>query len=420
MIRGARRVVGDIAPRGGAGVRSSSPTEVVLLAAAAVAIGGGFARHTLGLVLPAMTEDLIGSYGRAGWLGTINLGSYLVGVLTVSIVSTRLGPLVIIDWGLAGTVAGLVITAAAPNFAALVIGMVFCGFFNAGLWIPFAGVVSGVTTVRQRGRALGIVVSGIGLSIVVASQLVNLLRTLVGDDVWRLVWWIEAAIGAAVLVAVLLRLRPPATPPEVRAPGARLSVLMTVPRWWAVTGAYAAYGFGYSVYLNYLAAALEIDAGFSANHAATAYSLVGITSIFGGIVFGPWSDRVGRRAALVTTLGLTVLCVVAIPLGREPWVAFSAAVFGAAMSGTGTVVSAIVGDRLEARAMGTAFGMVTVIFGVTQTAGPYAGGWIAETAGSFTPAFVAATASVTIALAFAACLPSRRYGDDGEPAVPGT
>lgn len=392
---------------------SSSTTEVIVLAAAAIAIGGGFARHTLGLVLPAMTDDIIGSYSRAGWLGTINLGAYLVGILMVSFVSGRIRPVAIIKWGLAGTVAGLAVMAIAPSFGLLALGMALCGFFSAGLWIPFAGVVSGATTARDRGRALGLVVSGIGLSIVVASQLVNLLRFLFDESVWRLVWGIEAFIGLLVLVAVVTRLRPANDPAEVSSSTIRVSVLMTVPRWWAVTGAYAAYGFGYSVYLSYLAAALEDDAGFSANHAAIAYSLVGITSLFGGIVFGPWSDRVGRRFALWTSLSLTVLCILAIPLGVEPWVALSAATFGAAMTGTGTVVSATIGDHLEPRAMGTAFGMVTVIFGIAQTAGPYVGGWITETAGSFTPTFLAAAIATSVAVGFAWCLPAGRpAGDD--------
>lgn len=403
---------GDAAPATGARP-SSSTTEVIALAAAAIAIGGGFARHTLGLLLPTMTAEIIGSYSRAGWLGTINLGAYLAGILMVSFVSARIRPVVIIKWGLAGTVAGLAVMAVAPSYPFLVLGMVLSGFFASGLWIPFAGVVSGVTTIRERGRALGLVVSGIGLSILAASQLVNLLRFLFGENVWRQVWGVEALLGLLVLVLVLTRLRPPADPSEATTPTIRASALLTVPRWWAVTGAYAAFGFGYSVYLNYLAAALEGDAGFSAGHAATSYSLVGITSIFGGVVFGPWSDRVGRRFALRASLGLTVLCTLAIPLGAEPWVALSAAGFGAAMTGTGTVISAIIGDHLEPRAVGTAFGLVTVVFGITQTAGPYIGGWIAETAGSFTPTFLLAAGATGIAFGFAWSLPSGR--DKADP-----
>jgi len=89
---------------------------IIVLSAAAVAIGQGFARHTYSLLLPPMTDEFIGSYSRAGWLGTASLASYLVGVLILSVLSTRVRPMVIVKVGLAGTVASLLVLAAAPSF----------------------------------------------------------------------------------------------------------------------------------------------------------------------------------------------------------------------------------------------------------------------------------------------------------------
>lgn len=378
---------------------------VIALSAAAVAVGQGFGRFTYGLLLPAMADDLVGSYERAGWLGTANLATYLVGILVVSVLSTRVDPLVIVRVGLTGTVLGLFVLAAAPDFSVLVLGMAVTGTCTAGLWVPLAGVVSSVTRVEQRGLAMGLVVAGVGLSIVASGQLVNLVRAVAGEDAWRPVWAVEAVIGVVVLLVVLWRLRP-----DTGATGTgpvRLSALLGVPRWWAVTGAYTAFGFAYSIYVNYVVAALEDDAGFSSSHASTVFSLLGITSIFGGILLGRWSDRAGRRAIFMGATILAALCSLAIPLGAEPWAAFSTAAFGLAMTGVGALVSAFIGDHLEARAVGAAFGVVTISFGLAQASAPYVGGWVADRAGSFTPTFLISAGAFAVSLALAWNLPRR-------------
>ena len=48
------------------------------------------------------------------------------------------------------------------------------------------------------------------------------------------------------------------------------------------------------------------------------FSLVGAASVFGGIVLGPLSDRIGRRVTMAGAFALFAVSTVAILPGRQP------------------------------------------------------------------------------------------------------
>jgi MFS family permease len=86
------------------------------------------------------------------------------------------------------------------------------------------------------------------------------------------------------------------------------------------------------------------------------------------------------------------LAIAVVPLGTVPLAVLSALTFGLMMSGLPAVISAHLADTLTPREFAGAFGRCTLAFGVAQLCGPQLGGWLAETTGSFTPAFLLAAA----------------------------
>ncbi len=357
-----------------------------------------------------MVADIAGTFSRAGLLGTLNLAAYLAGVGVVTTVATRVEPTVLLALGLAGTVAGLLTAGLAPSYTVLAAAMIVMGGCSAGVWIPVTAVVSEVVPPRTRGVALGIVVAGFGMSVVASAQLADLARRLGGEGAWRPVWLIEAALGAVVLTAVLAVLRPVRAATRAPGPGrsgSAWSALVQLPGWRAITATYAAYGLGYALYTTYVVSALRRDAGFDAGHAALDYAVLGACSIVGGILVGRVSDHAGRRRTLATCALLQVVCALLVPLHAEPWALLSVAAFGLLMPGTGTVVTAYVGDHTAPRAMGAAFGAVTLAFGAAQVGGPWLGGWLADRTGSFTPTFLISAGAFTVSAAAALSLPRR-------------
>lgn len=370
---------------------------------AGVGIATGFGRFTYALLLPAMTADVLGSYGRAGFLGTVNLGAYLAGLLVVSALAGRVSPVRLFLVGLSGSVAGMAILAIAPGFGVLVIGMALTGVSAAGVWVPSIGVVSGTVSQHRRGLALGVVTAGVGASIVVSGVLVALARQLFGPDVWRQVWAAEAALGFAILGLILFFFHSPTRDPA-GTPAVTARAIFQVPRWGAITAAYAAFAMGYMLYISYLVAALEADAGFTSGHASTAYSIFGFTMIFGGLLVGGLSDRAGRRPTLVVGNAIMAGCALLILVGSEPWVGLSAVSFGILVSGLGSVFAAYVSDHLSPEAAVAAFGAITVPFGILQGAAPPIGGLLADSTGSFTATFVLSAGAFLVTAAAAAFL----------------
>lgn len=400
--------------------RTARPLVVVGLAAGCTAIGHGFGRLSYPFVLPAMVDDVLGSYSRAGLLGMANVGAYLVGLLFMIKMSGRVGLVGFLRIGLTGVTAGLALMAVAPGFPVLCLAMILTGAFNAAIWVPASALVASAVSERHRGLASGALGAGYGLAIVFAGQLTRGVAAAGGAATWRPVWAVMAGLGAVVLVAVLLRL--PAEAGDRRAvTGLGLGALRRLPGSRALVVTYAGFALGYVVYTSYLVAALSDGAGFSPGHAANAYSVLGLTGIAGGLLVGRLSDVFGRRRVLLGAHLLMATCAFAVLLGAEPWVTLSAAVFGVFASGLPAAVAAYVADHLAPMDVARAFGVVTLAFGVVQTIGPPLGGFLVDLTGGFTATFLlAAAAHAAGALAAAvlprgrAAAPSAGQGADGE------
>ena len=180
-----------------------------------------------------------------------------------------------------------------------------------------------------------------------------------------------------------------------------------MPGWIGSTLSYGGYGLAIAIYMTFLVAAYQDDAGFGPGHASAVFALTGVCITGGGILLGRWSDSVGRRAAMTWAyVGMTA-AILLVPVGAEPWAVLSALVFGLAMSGAPAVLAAHLADWLDPRRFAAAFGAVTLVFGLAQLVGPQLGGWIADRTGSFSTAFLVAAAAALGAAVASATLPGR-------------
>jgi len=184
------------------------PWQVVAASSAALVITSGFGRFSYGLLLPAMEHTTLGSYGRAGWLGTASLAAYLAGVAAVTVLAGRVRATALVRGGLAATAAGLGLLALAPTFLVLVVAMVVVGLGTAAVWLPVTGLVAAVAAPARRGIVMGFTVAGSGLGVVVAVVVAMLLGQRFGPSSWRAAWAVEAALGVAVLGLVVAAIPP--------------------------------------------------------------------------------------------------------------------------------------------------------------------------------------------------------------------
>ncbi len=388
---------------------------VVVLVMASACVAQAFGRFTYGVVLPAVRDDLLGSNRAAGLLGTVNVAAYLAGTVVIATLSTRIALVPLIRIGLCLSTSGLLLASVATDAVVLAGALAAMGFGGAAIWIPSPRVASGALPPDRRGLAAGLVGMGIGIGIVFAGRLSDALRHGQGDESWRDVYRVEGLIGVVVLVATFAFLRhSEPVPVPAGSNGRRASgfggfgALRRVPGWLALVSAYGAFGFMYLLVLAFLVARLEDDAGFSANRASAMFSLVGVAAIFGGILLGPLSDRIGRRATMVGGFVAFGVATVAILPGQQPWVAFGAIGIGLAFAGLPAVIAAYVVDATDAATYGPAYSAATLAFGVAQMAAPQVGGVLADWRGTFTVVFLLSAAMSVAGAILSSRLPDPR------------
>lgn len=396
---------------------------------AAASVAQAFGRFTFGLLLTSVRDDLLGgSNGLAGLLGTVNVGAYLAGTIAVASVSRRLSLATLIRAGLCLSTTGLLVASVAESAMLLAIALATMGLGGAAIWIPSPRVASLVLPPARRGLAAGLVGMGIGVGIVFAGQIADAARHSAGDAGWRDVYRIEGLIGVGVTIVALalLRVPEPASPTAVASPhssrsadGARgtgvagFGALRKIAGWAPLTLAYGAFGFMYLLVFAFLVARLEDDSAFSADQASATFSLVGLASVFGGMLLGPLSDRIGRRAASVGGFVAFAASTLAILPGSQPLVAVGAIGIGLSFAGLPTVIAAFVVDGTDAASYAPAYSAATLVFGIAQMAAPQVGGALADAAGSFTPVFLLSVAVAVLGAVAASRLPASRSGRAG-------
>ncbi len=390
----------------------------------------GFARFGYTTILPSMKAGLNFNNAQMGMIATGNLIGYTAFSLIGGFLASRFGPRIIIVFSmfLAGTT--MILTGLANGFAAALLFRFITGLGSAGSNIPVMGLASAWFAPRRRGMAAGFLVGGSGVALVVTGFLVPGVINAWPENGWRISWFILG--GLVVLLGILsyvfLRNNPAekgllpvgaeAKKPEKTA-GKDISEARsnsgqgangkTVPaktgkeriRWgsvyasaalWHLGLVYFMFGFSYIIYGTFFSATLISDKGLSQASAGSMWALVGVISIFSGILWGTISDYLGRKYALAMIFGLQAICY-ALMAGGHAHVTLlvSAILFGLTCWSIPGVVAAACGDYVGARLAPAALGMVTLCFAVGQAAAPSVAGYLADLKHSFSPAlFLAA------------------------------
>ena len=376
---------------------------IVLLTMGCTCVAQAFGRFTYSLLITDVRDDLDLSNTVAGSVGSANLGAYLLGTLAVSLLVGRLGLSRTTRLGLVGVTLGLLLLSWGPSLPVVFAGMAVAGFSGAAVWITTPALATAELGPSRRGTAIGLVGMGIGAGIVFAS----VLEATVAADTWRTVYRIEVVVAAIVAAVALVVFRggPPA--------GARrtsLSAIRRVPRWGRLLASYGFFAVGMSLFVTFMVAVLEEDAGWSTSATAATFITFGVGSIFGGPVFGPLSDRFGRSRVLVAAFTVMAVTALVLPLGAGLLSVIAAFCFGMAFAGVPTIITARVSDAVDAESFGAAFGVATLAFGVGLTLGPQLGGLLRDVTGSFRPAFVVVAACAVAGAAFGWEPPRREDG----------
>jgi MFS family permease len=390
-------------------VAAKDPYRWVVLAAGTAAVFGalGLARFGYSAVLPAMQRGLSMSNTQTGMLATANLAGYLVLSVVGGALASHFGARIVVCIGLLTAGAGMVLTGFSDTYAAALLWRTVTGLGSGAANIGAMGMWATWFEQKGRGAAAGIAVTGSSLGLMFTGPMVPYIIGTSENSGWRACWWLFGAIAVALAAACYLLIRN--RPANVSAPVTAHSGSMWIDvyrSWpvWHLGLVYVAFGFSYIIYMTFFVKYLAAEHHFSREAAGSLFMLMGVFSLACGIVWGGLSDRIGRKRTLVVIylIQSTAFALFAAGRGTAEFAA-SAMLFGITAWSIPAIMAATCGDILGPRLASAALGFVTLFFGIGQAVAPSVAGALADSTGSFSPAFLLA-AGVACAGAIAALM----------------
>jgi MFS family permease len=341
---------------------------------------------SLGVYLQPMAQDM--GWTRAGISFTavlnflaMGFGSFLWGSL-----SDRFGTRAVVLAG--GVLLGLgLITAshAAELWQFQLLFGILVGLAAGSFYAPLIATVTRWFT-AHRSLAVALVSAGMGLGSLFVAPLS---RWLITSYDWRgALLAIGVLAWALVLPAALLVRRPPQAALAGTAAGAgghdfTMAQVLRTPQFAAIALTHFACCAAHSGPIFHMVS-YAIDCGVPSMTAATVFGVTGLASLSGRIVCGLIADRVGAKQTLVAGLAVQALAV-SLYMGTHGTVGFYAlaALFGLSFGGVMPLYAILVREYFGAKIMGTAFGTVAMVSTLGMAIGPWAGGWLFDTFGSY-------------------------------------
>src|SRR5712692_6102693 len=139
--------------------------------------------------------------------------------------------------------------------------------------------------------------------------------------------------------------------------------------------------------------------------AVSIYSLEGLAGLGGRVVFGLMGDRYGAKRVLIGGLFIQALAAGSFMFANRLGEFYAvAAVFGFAYGGVMPLYAVLARDYFGQQIMGTVLGAAAMVSSLGMAIGPWIGGWLFDTFGSYAPMYIYSFAiglgAAAIAIAF--------------------
>ncbi|MDW7748535.1 YbfB/YjiJ family MFS transporter [Halomonas sp.] len=341
----------------------------------------GVARFAYTPLLPVMQQQTWLSDAQGGWLAALNYAGYMLGALVAaSIHSIRLKD----------TLYRLTLLLAVLSTAGMALadsfwlwaGMRFvAGFSSSGAMLLASGLIlHWLIQHRHRGE-LGIHFAGLGLGILLAALVVELMRRLALE--WQAQWWGFAALAVALLVPAWRWLPRPARPTEAgggshhqrASPPSRTFMRLML-------AAYFCAGYGYVISATFIVAIVEREP-LLAGAGNWTFALVGLAAAPAVMLWDLIARRIGYLGALISAMALQVVGIVLPALTDSlAGVLASAVLYGGTFLGCVSLVLTMAG-RLYPQSPARLMGRMTLAYGAAQIAAPALTGMLAEATGHY-------------------------------------
>lgn len=277
--------------------------------------GASFMVSTAGVILAPFLRILADEL-QTPLVAITNLVSFLavswgISSFFVGALSDRIGRKPILVIAVAGMGLAQLSFSQTPSYLLAVFCQMFAGISGGAFFGTVFAAVSDHVSNERRGRALGWVITGQSLSLVLGVPLITLLGSVGG---WRGALMCYSAVMALMVLLVWALL--PSDPPRSKNPGGRPPTPLTAllrPDIVLLLGAGIAERVCFAIIAVYLAIFLQGSYGVSLTELAFGLALVAFGNVVGNLMGGQLSDRIHART-LMYALSALLTAALALPL----------------------------------------------------------------------------------------------------------
>lgn len=375
----------------------------------ATLIGNGIGRFAFIALMPALIDAGWFTKGEASQLSVATLLGYVLGAWASDWLGRRYAVTTLLRASM--LICSVSFFACAFHDAPLAWYYVWrtaAGFCGAILMVLPAPVVLPQHDPAIRGKASGIVFSGIGLGAVLSGLLVPVLIAGVGvgiiwgDQVLPLAFrgvegaWLGMGAVCLALTVSAWRQWPPeaSVPPAATVDGAPppKDEIPAGARWtvWLILAAHGLNAMGYLAHTMFWVDYIVREQGMSLAMGGFMWSMFGVGAAIGPLLTGSLADKFGLRRCLIAGFALKALAA-AMPWWSSsvPALFVSSILMGIFTPGIVALISAFALETVGAKLNRRAWGLATFSFSITQAGGGFLMATAAPHLDSYHPLFLA-------------------------------
>jgi len=373
----------------------------IVAACFAVILIPGAAMWTFGIFLKPVANEFGWSRALVSSGYTAFLIGYVISVITTGRLADRYSPrpILLVSALLAGL--GFFLCSQVHTIIQLRISLFIGGLGVGATWSVPTSTVQRWFFARQRaGLALGIVVSGVGMGVLIFAPLINFLILNYG---WRGAYLVIGILFFIIITTSSCVVKP--SPVEIGkgSEGAETRLNRIGIQGWATrevvtTLSFAGITFSHCVVIvafQTICAHLvpyATDVGISSTASATALGLLGGFSIPGRIVSGYLSDRIPWQRILALSLFGMALFTLWLLFLKGVWMLYGFVFFYGICHGSRvSAYLGILGEFFGMRSLGELIGITMAIGMFIGAFAPYVAGFIFDTTGSYLVVFLIMT-----------------------------
>ncbi|HEV2677833.1 MAG TPA: YbfB/YjiJ family MFS transporter [Aliidongia sp.] len=359
-------------------------------------VGVGLGRFAYTPIVPFLIQDGIGPIA-GNYAGAANLTGYFLGAALAYRIGARVGPGRAVRGALVLTFVSFLACATPLGFAWLAFWRLVAGVTGAVLMILGASLMLSRVEAGARGRAAGVIMTGVGLGVILASAAIAPLA----DRSVRYVWF---ALAGLALIATAGSWRAWHEGPRALAdPLPSGASGRFGPTILLIVFAYACDGAGFVPHTIFWVDYVARDLGLGPTWGTVSWLGFGIGAMVGPILVGVLADRLGLGRSLVLAFFVKAVAVaLAIVTSAPLALTLSAFLVGALSPGLASLISARLHELVDRQSHGKAWGLATLGFSAAQAAGGLGMSSAFAATRSYPPIYGAGALLETVGLALAA------------------